>query len=233
MTFYSVDTRGVMTASQTAGARTQLAGAARASATTMTRTSGGVTKDEIMASDNAEVSARANVQESIRDLAESTGGFLIGDSNDLRVPLRDVNEEIASYYELSFNPGIQNYDGSFRKIDVNANRKDLVIHARNGYFALPPEARASGLQPFEVPLLKLLSDGGKPDDVKFLAGAILLQRKPEGTGVAVLVELPLEQLQPTKSPRKACPMFIAPWSCWSRTPTAKWSGNWPATGPFK
>ena len=74
----------------------------------------------------------------IRDLAESTGGFLIGDSNDLRVPLRHVNEEISSYYEVSFNPGIQNYDGSFRKIAVNAKRKDLVIHARNGYFALPP-----------------------------------------------------------------------------------------------
>ena len=96
-----------------------MAGAARASASTMTKTSGAVTKDEVMASDNAEVSGRANVQESIRDLAESTGGFLIGDSNDLRVPLRHVNEEISSYYEVSFNPGIQNYDGSFRKIAVN------------------------------------------------------------------------------------------------------------------
>ena len=111
VTFYSVDTRGVMTGAQTAGARAQLAGAARASATTMTQTSGPVTKDQVMASDNAEISARSNVQESIRDLAESTGGFLIGDSNDLRVPLRHVNEEIASYYEVSFNPGIQNYDG--------------------------------------------------------------------------------------------------------------------------
>src|SRR5206468_10637615 len=109
VTFYSVDTRGVMTSQQNLGARSQLNGAARASATTVTRTEGGVTKDEIMASDNAEVSARSNVQESIRDLAESTGGFLIGDSNDLRVPLRHVNEEIASYYELSFNPGIRNY----------------------------------------------------------------------------------------------------------------------------
>ena len=131
-----------------------------------------------MASDNAEVSGRANIQEPVRDLAESTGGFLIGDSNDLRVPLRHVNEEISSYYEVFFNPGIQNYDGSFRKIAVNANRKDLVIHARNGYFALPPEARASGMKPFEVPLLKVLSDAKVSEDVKFRAGAILLQ--PEG-----------------------------------------------------
>ena len=73
----------------------------------------------------------------IRDLAESTGGFLIGDSNDLRGPLRKVNEEISSYYELTFNPHIQNYDGSFRKLAVARGRKDLVIHARNGYFRPP------------------------------------------------------------------------------------------------
>jgi VWFA-related protein len=203
VTFYSVDTRGVMTGAQTAGARAQLAGAARASATTMTQTSGPVTKDQVMASDNAEISARSNVQESIRDLAESTGGFLIGDSNDLRVPLRHVNEEIASYYEVSFNPGIQNYDGGFRKLAVTANRKDLVIHARNGYFALPPEARLSGLQPFEVPLLQVLSDARFSEDLKFLAGPILLQPKSEGTGVVVLIEVPLRELRPRTGPAKA------------------------------
>ena len=203
ITFYSVDTRGVMTTSQNAGATDQMAGAARASASTMTKTSGAVTKDEVMASDNAETSGRANVQESIRDLAESTGGFLIGDSNDLRVPLRHVNEEISSYYEVSFNPGIQTYDGSFRKIAVTANRKDLVIHARNGYFALPPEARAGGLEPFEVPLLKVLSDAKISEDVKFRAGATLLQPRADGTSVSILVEVPLHELQPKPGPAKA------------------------------
>lgn len=203
ITFYSVDTRGVMIASQTAGARNQLGGAARASASTMTKTSGAVTAEEVMASDNAEVSGRANVQESLRTLAESTGGFLIGDSNDLRVPLRHVNEEISAYYELSFNPNIQNYDGSFRKITVNANRKDLVIHSRTGYFALPPEARASGLQPFELPLLKILSDAKVSDDVKFRGGAVLLQPTAEATFVAVLVDVPLQELQPASGAAKA------------------------------
>jgi VWFA-related protein len=196
VTFYSVDTRGVMVGAQTAGARSQLNGAARASMSTMTQTSGAVTKDEIMASDNAETSGRANVQEALRTLAESTGGFLIGDSNDLRVPLRNMNEEIASYYELSYNPGIQNYDGSFRKVAVSTIRKDLVIHTRNGYFALSPEARGSSLEPYEIALLKILSDGKPLDDVKFHAGGIRLQPKQQGTDVLVLVEVPLHELQP-------------------------------------
>lgn len=123
VTFYSVDLRGVMTRSQNGAAMGQLNSGAKASNTTTTRQDGRVTTDEILASDTIEVAARANVDLPLRDLAESTGGFLIGDSNDLRQPLRQVNEEISSYYEVSYNPGIENYDGSFRKLSVAANRR--------------------------------------------------------------------------------------------------------------
>jgi VWFA-related protein len=195
VTFYSIDTRGVMVSAQNTAATAQLKGAARATAKDITQTSGPVTKEQVLASDNAEVSGRANVQLAIRDLAESTGGFLIGDSNDLRGPLHKVSEEIASYYELTFNPGIKTYDGSFRKIAVSSPRKDLVIHARNGYFALPPEARAGGLQTFELPLLKALSGGSLSADVEFRSGAVLLRPSSEGTAVSVILEVPLHGLQ--------------------------------------
>lgn len=200
VTFYSVDVRGVMVSSQNAGAMSQLNSGAKASDTTTTRQDGRVTKDEMKAADTYEVAGRANMDLALRDLAESTGGFLIGDSNDLRQPLRQVNEEISSYYELSYNPGITTYDGSFRKLSVSASRKDLIIHARNGYFALPPEARAAGLAPFELPLLKLLSEGKLSEDVKFRASAVLLQPKKESTGIAVLLEVPLHELQSTANP---------------------------------
>lgn len=197
VTFYSVDTNGVMTGSQNAGAMGQLNSANNASGAT-TNINNRVTTDQIKASDNAETAGRANMQLPIRDLAEATGGFLVGDSNDLRVPLRHVNEEISSYYELSYNPGITNFDGSFRKLAVTTTRKDVVIHARTGYFALPPEARAAGLAPFELPLLKAISDGKLPFDVEFRAGVVQLQPKKEGTNVAVLVEVPMRSLEATK-----------------------------------
>ncbi|HXI41164.1 MAG TPA: VWA domain-containing protein [Bryobacteraceae bacterium] len=196
VTFYSVDTRGVLTHGQNQAATGELVGAAAGSATAVTRTEGAVTKAEVFAMDRAEVSGRANVQLAIRDLAEATGGFLIGDSNDLRAPLRKVNEEISSYYELTFDPHIQNYDGSFRKLAVSAGRKDVVIHARNGYFALPPEARALGLETYELPLLRAISDGKVTSGVKFRSGAVLLEPRNEGTDLSVLVEVPLHELQP-------------------------------------
>jgi VWFA-related protein len=203
VTFYSVDARGVMTHGQNVAATNELFGAAAGSAITVNRTEGAVTKEEVFAMDKAEVSGRANVQLAIRELAEATGGFLIGDSNDLRGPLRNVNEEISTYYELTFNPHIQNYDGSFRKLTVSAGRKDLVIHARNGYFTLPPEARALGMESYELPLLKAISDGKISEELKFRSGAMLLQPKNEGTDLSLLVEVPLHELQPkTDAARK-------------------------------
>ena len=196
VTFYSVDTRGVMTASLNAQSMKELNSAAAATKADTQSLGGGATKDEILASDKAETSGRANTQIPLRDLAEATGGFLIGDSNDLRAPLKRVNEEIAAYYEVSYAPRIQNYDGSFRKVTVSTSRKDVVIHARNGYFALPPEARAAGLQTFELPLLKVISDGKLSEDVKYRAGAVLLQPKPQGTDLSILMEIPLHELQP-------------------------------------
>jgi VWFA-related protein len=200
VTFYSVDTRGVMIASENAEATRELNGAARAIAGAVTDPSGGGSKNSALALDNAENSGRSNTQLKIRDLAESTGGFLIGESNDLKGPLRKVNEEISSYYEVTYNPGIQNYDGSFRKLAVNSTRKDLVIHARLGYFALPPEAVAGGIQTFELPLLKALADGVSSDDVDFSASAILLQPGADKRDVTLLIELPLHVLQPKTEP---------------------------------
>jgi VWFA-related protein len=199
VTFYSVDTRGVMTSSQNSAATGQLNRATADIKTDVTKTMGGATKDEMMASDNAEIAGRANIDLPLRDLAESTGGFLIGDSNDLRVPVRHVNEEISAYYELSYNPGIQTFDGSFRKLAVTASRKDLVIHSRSGYFALPAEAGALGLAPFEVPLLNALTAGKLSDDLKFRSGAALLQPNSEGTEVAILMEVPLRELLPKQN----------------------------------
>jgi len=193
VTFYSVDTHGVMTYNQNAGAMDQL-NSANAAAGTTTLNESRTTTDEVQASDNAERSARANVQLPIRNLAEATGGFLLGESNDFRTPLRHVSEEIASYYEITYNPHIDNYDGSFHKLKLESDRKNLVLQARNGYFALPPEARASGMEAFEVPLLKAISDNQVSHDVDFRAGAFLEQPHDGQRDLSVLVEVPLHGL---------------------------------------
>ena len=191
---YALDTRGVSSVSQNTEAVSQLNSAAASSAAVITN-QGAVTRDQAMAADNAEVAARANVQIPLRQLSEATGAFLIGDTNDMRGPLRQVNDEINTHYEVTYDPDIKN-DGSFRKWKVEIARKNAVVHARSGYFALPAELRASGMQPFEVPLLKAISDGKFTDDAGFRAGAVLFRPRPDGTDLQILVEVPLQMLQP-------------------------------------
>ncbi|MBZ5582137.1 MAG: VWA domain-containing protein [Acidobacteriia bacterium] len=191
VTFYSIDSNGVMTSRQTANGANDLARATALSAGAATSQTGASTMEEMRAADTAENSIRNNTEGALRDLAESTGGFLIGDSNDLRTPLRRISEEIESYYEVSYSPEIQNYDGSFRRIKVEVGRKDALVHARNGYFALPPDVRAAGLMPFEIPLLQALSTRSAAADVRFRSELVRFGSTPQGIRAAVVVEAPI------------------------------------------
>jgi VWFA-related protein len=79
---------------------------------------------------------RLNPDSGLGRLASETGGFLITDSNDLTGKLQKVDEELHSYYLLSYRSNNQNYDGHFRKIEVSTKRSGLDVQSRKGYFAL-------------------------------------------------------------------------------------------------
>jgi VWFA-related protein len=187
---YSVDVRGVLTEGQNSSGAEELKNAVAASGSSDIRAA-------MHASDNAESAGRANLQLPIRELSDDTGGFLIGDSNNLAAPLRRAVEEVNNYYEISYDPGIADYDGSFRKVKVDIARKDTVAHSRSGYLALPADVRASSVQPFEIPLLKALAAGTLSKDLGYLAEPVLLQPRTEGTDLSVLIEIPLHGLQTT------------------------------------
>jgi VWFA-related protein len=183
---YPVDTRGPG-ANDSAGAQA-LNSALAASASDDIRAA-------MHASDAVESAGRANVQLPLRELAEDTGGFLIAESNNLAAPLRRAVEDINNYYEITYDPGITEYDGSFRKVKVDIARKGAVAHGRSGYLSLAPDVRAFSVQPFEVPLLKALAAGVLSKDLGYLAEPVLLQPRTEGTDLSVLIEIPLHVLQ--------------------------------------
>ncbi|MDX2153985.1 MAG: VWA domain-containing protein [Bryobacteraceae bacterium] len=201
VTFYAVDTRGVMTWAQNQSTANQLSEALRESAETSQGEQGrAVTFGQAKAADTAENAMRNNVQLYLRELSDSTGGFLIGDTNDFRKPVQQVAEEVNAYYEIAYNPGIENYDGRFRKTEVRLKNANYVVHSRNGYFALPPDVRASGMLPYEVPLLKALSASPLPKEMEFRSSAVRFQPSPQGARASVLVEVPLGNLTYTEDP---------------------------------
>ena len=198
ISIYAVDTRGVGAGSNS-GAAYEMQEAAKSSAASVTRDDGRVSVDEIKAGDRAENSMRSNTQMPLRTLSDSTGGFLVGESNDLRTPLKRVNEDINAYYEVSYSPGIQNYDGKFRSTKFEIARKDLVVKGGKGYFAIPANVRSGGaMLPYEFALLKALDTTPLPADVEFRASAIKFQPSKDSVKGTVVVEVPMKGIQATE-----------------------------------
>lgn len=212
ISFYTVDASGLGTTLRNEAARTMLASAAQASYNAMTQNgpqlvaSGGpppvvggpnpraVTRDAIIAFDRAEQAMNDSSQAPLMELAESTGGFYIGDSNDLRKPARRLMQDLADYYEAYYTPAIEQYDGRYRTISVKARRSGLRIQARAGYFALPP---AAGLhvQPFEPPMLKALGAPRLPNDFEFRTRVMHFGPAGSGANNALVLEVPLQELE--------------------------------------
>jgi hypothetical protein len=79
---------------------------------------------------------RADPHSGLGELSEETGGFLVRDTNDLRAGFRKIDADMRFYYALAYEPVNQNYDGSFRKIEVKVRRPGVKVRARKGYFAI-------------------------------------------------------------------------------------------------
>ena len=86
-------------------------------------------------------------QDSLRQLADETGGFAAVNSNDFKSAFERVVRDNSSYYVLAYYPPTNKRDGKFHKIEVKVNRPGLKVRARRGY-ALPkgnpPKPAATG-----------------------------------------------------------------------------------------
>jgi len=132
-------------------------------------------------------------------LAESTGGAYVASGEDIKKPLRRLIEDMTTYYEASYAPPIENFDGQFRPIAVKPLRDGLKISSRAGYFALPADSGHT-IRPFEAPLLKTLSEAQLPTDVGFQAGVLRLGELPSGNENTLVVEVPLNSIETRNDP---------------------------------
>lgn len=77
-----------------------------------------------------------NPQEGLMKLSAETGGQFIGDTNNIAPRLKQVDEDLNTYYMLTYSPTNQNYDGKFRNISVKLNRSGIDAQTRKGYYAV-------------------------------------------------------------------------------------------------
>lgn len=141
----------------------------------------------------------ANKQAGLRDLAESTGGFLIANTNNTEQLLKHVMEDVDTHYEVTYLPAGEGYDGRFRKIEVKLARPDLQAKTRSGYFSLP-EGHGTSLGAGDMAALRALSADPLPHAFDFQS-QVLRFRSQNGTSqYAVVFNVPIANLTATPEP---------------------------------
>jgi VWFA-related protein len=141
-----------------------------------------------------------NYQENLRTLAEDTGGFIVANTNDTRVPLRHVMEEVRAHYEAAYAPTSSNYDGHFRTIEVRVHKPGIRLQSRKGYFALPMLDGVS-LAPFEFAALTALNSQPSPHAFDFHAGVLTFRAGAQTTECRAVFSVPGRALHFTEDPK--------------------------------
>jgi VWFA-related protein len=75
----------------------------------------------------------------LKKMSEETGGrmFKVDRKNTLDDIFTQIQEEMRSQYSIVYTPENKTRDGSFRKVEIKAARKDLKVQVRKGYYAMP------------------------------------------------------------------------------------------------
>lgn len=75
----------------------------------------------------------------LKHMADETGGhmFQVDRKNTLEAIFEQIQQEMRTQYLIGYTPTNPDKDGSFRRIDLKANSKDLKVQVRRGYYALP------------------------------------------------------------------------------------------------
>lgn len=82
-------------------------------------------------------SARMQLQMTLRQIAETTGGqaFFPSAMKDVESAYEKVLAEINGQYHLGYVSSNPATDGAWRKVEIRAKRGDLRVRSRKGYFA--------------------------------------------------------------------------------------------------
>ena len=132
-------------------------------------------------------------ESTLRFIANSTGGFLIRNTNNFDLSLQRINEDIGSYYVLAYRPANREFDGKFREIKVEVTRPGVSVRARSGYYADPPGD--SLLLPDQRALFAAARAGKKPASLPVAVEADAFYQGPDAPVAVVTMEVPTDSLR--------------------------------------
>jgi len=144
--------------------------------------------------DDVQLTAVSSAQLAMRELAESTGGFAVANTNEISLPMQHMMEDIRSHYELAYAPTSTNYDGHFRKIDVKISRPKVTLQTRKGYYAVP-DLNGEPLQPFELLALNAMNTPRTNQDFPYQVSAMKFRPEQHAVEYELAFEVPLSGIK--------------------------------------
>jgi hypothetical protein len=144
--------------------------------------------------ENVSGSTRQDMRVWLGQLSEETGAVLVGGSNDLRKGTDKVLADAAAYYEISYLPSSNAYDGTYRKIDTKVSRAGVKLQSRAGYFALPPSVGGQTVLAYEIPMLTALTGAAPPKDVEVHGRIFCFGEGEKGRECVMLLDVPMSGL---------------------------------------
>lgn len=202
VSFYAIDAAGLNLATENGGIASNLNNAAGISRTE--QNVGAVSMAQANESETTE-NIQYDSKHLMRDLATSTGGIFVANTNDLEGPMRELEADIDDHYELSWIPS-SGLDNKFHTVEARFTRPGLRVRARTGYFAGSAAAAASAgavataapAAAFEAPMLELANSASpSAGGPVFRQSALVFPANPGLQTVEILMQVPLDDFAAT------------------------------------
>jgi VWFA-related protein len=129
----------------------------------------------------------------LNQLAEETGGLMVGNRSDLGPTLAEVDRDLHEYYTLVYQPSDTNYNGAFRRVRVEVLRPACRLRYRQGYWGIPFREEKM-LTPAAEQLLALAAAGSTKPDSSVVMNAALLFDAEGHPSVPVTIQFPTRDL---------------------------------------
>jgi VWFA-related protein len=122
-------------------------------------------------------------------LADTTGGLMMRNTNNLGPAFEKVVTEAREFYTLVYQPTNKDFDAKFRRLKVSLNEGGNQLRYRQGYWAIP-RAEAAAMTPAAAVLLTNLRSGVIKPKLNAAVNADLLLAPSGHYSVPVSVSFP-------------------------------------------
>ena len=133
----------------------------------------------------------SSARDSLRAIADVTGGFAVTNSNNFGPAFDRIVRENSAYYILGFYSTNDKRDGKYRRLNVRVKRPGVEVRARDGYLA--PTGRPPAPPSVTRTISPALADAiGSPlaiPDVPLRLSAVPYKGTDDTAAVAVAVEI--------------------------------------------